>query len=55
MRLLNFLKNNLILQNIASSLVAIIPPFLENTIAKYLALKKALYITAHDKTAGNYL
>ena len=55
MRLLNFLKNNFILQNLAASLVAIIPPFLENTIAKYLALKKALYITAHDKTTGNYL
>ena len=35
--------------------MAIIPPFLENTIAKYLAIKKALYITAHDKTMGNYL
>ena len=55
MKLLNFLKNNLIFQNIAASLVAIIPPFLENTVAKYLAIKKALYITAHDKTTGNYL
>ena len=55
MDLLKFLKNNLYIQNIVSTFISLIPPFLENTISKYLAIKKALYITAHDKTIGNYL
>ena len=55
MNLLKFIKNNLFIQNIAASIVSIIPPYLENSLAKYLALKKAFYITAHDKTPGNYL
>ena len=54
MDLLKFLKNNLYIQNIVSSLSHLLP-FLENTISKYIAIKKALYITAHDKTIGNYL
>ena len=55
MNLLNFLKNNLFIQNFAASITSRIPPYLENTIAKYLAIKKALFITAHDETYGNYL
>ena len=55
MNLLNFLKNNLFVQNIAATIISIIPPYLENSLAKYLAIKKAFYITAHDKTTGNYL
>ena len=55
MKLLNFLKNNLFVQNFAASFVSFISPYLENTIAKYLAIKKAFYITAHDETYGNYL
>lgn len=55
MKLLNFLKNNLFVQNFAASFVSLISPYLENTIAKYLAIKKAFYITAHDETYGNYL
>ena len=55
MDLLNFLKNNLFIQNFASSVISNISPYLENTIAKYLAIKKALYITAHEKIIGNYL
>ncbi len=55
MKLLDFIKNNLFIQNIAATLVSQISPYLENTIAKYLAIKKAFYITAHDGTTGNYL
>ena len=43
------------MQNIAATIISIIPPYLENSLAKYLAIKKAFYITAHDKTTGNYL
>lgn len=55
MKLLNFLKNNLFIQNFVASVISFISPYLENTIAKYLAIKKAFYITAHDETTGNYL
>lgn len=55
MDLLNFIKNNLFIQNTAASLISNISPFLENTISKYLAIKKALYITAHEQINGNYL
>ena len=55
MDLLNLIKNNLFIQNTAASLISNISPFLENTISKYLAIKKALYITAHEQINGNYL
>jgi len=55
MDLINFLKNNLFIQNIAATFISNISPFLENTISKYLAIKKALYITAHERIDGNYL
>ena len=53
MKLLNFLKNNLFVQNFAASFVSFISPYLENTIANVWLLK--FYITAHDETYGNYL
>ena len=52
---IEFLKNNLFIQNIAANIVSYVSPYLENTISKYLAIKKALYITAHEKIIGNYL
>ena len=55
MDLLNIIKNNLFIQNLAASLISNISPYLENTISKYLAIKKALYITAHEQINGNYL
>ena len=55
MSLLKIIKNNLFIQNIASSIIAFIHPYLENTISKYSALKKAFFITAHDDTLGDYL
>tara|TARA_B100001250_G_C19770538_1_gene776959 strand:+ start:63 stop:779 length:717 start_codon:yes stop_codon:yes gene_type:complete len=55
MSLINIIKNNLIIQNLASSIISIIPPYLHFTLAKYLALKKAFLITAQDDTRGSYL
>jgi hypothetical protein len=55
MNLLKLIKNNLFIQNFVASIVALIPPYLEFTLGKYTAIKKALYITAHDSTPGCYL
>jgi len=55
MSLLKFIKNNLFIQNFVASVVSFIPPYLEFGVAKYLAIKKALFITAHDSTKGSYL
>ena len=55
MNLLNFIKNNLFIQNFVASIVSIVPPYLEFSVSKYQAIKKAMYITAHDLTPGSYL
>jgi len=55
MNLLKIIKNNLFIQNLVGSIVSFIPPYLEFSVAKYQAIKKALFITAHDETLGSYL
>ena len=55
MKLVNFIKNNLFLQNFVASIVSYIHPFLEVNVAKYMAIKKAMYITATDQTYGSYM
>lgn len=55
MNLLKLLKNNLFIQNFVGSIVALFPPYLEFSIAKYTAIKKAMYVTANDGTYGCYL
>ena len=55
MNLLKFIKNNLFVQNLVGNIISYIPPYLDFTIAKYFAIKKALYVTAHDATYGSYL
>ena len=55
MNLLSFKKNNLFIQNFFSSLVVLIHPFLENTLSKYTAIKKAMFMNYHDNTFGDYL
>ena len=55
MNLLNLIKNNLFIQNFVASIVSIVPPYLEFSVAKYQAIKKAMFITAQDKTCGSYL
>ena len=55
MNLLKLIKNNLFIQNFVASMVSLIPPYLEFSVGKYLAIKKAMYITGHDSTKGSYL
>jgi len=55
MNLLKIIKNNLFIQNFFASIVSLIHPYLELSLAKYLAIKKAMFITAHDRTFGSYL
>ena len=55
MNLLKLIKKNLLIQNFVANIVALVPAYLEFTVGKYLAIKKALYITAHDATQGSYL
>ena len=55
MDLLKIIKKNLFIQNFVASIISFIPPYLEFSVAKYLAIKKAMYITAHDATNGIYL
>ena len=55
MKLLNIIKNNLFIQNFVASIVSLIPSYFEFSVAKYLAIKKAMLITAHDNTRGSYL
>ena len=55
MNLLNIIKNNLFIQNLAASIVSLIPAYLEFSVSKYLAIKKAMLITAQDDTRGSYL
>ena len=55
MNLLKLIKKNLFIQNFVASIVLLVPAYLEFTVGKYLAIKKALYITAHDATHGSYL
>lgn len=55
MNLLKIIKNNLFIQNFFSNLIACYPEFLHFTLDKYLAIKKAMYITAHDETLGSYI
>jgi len=55
MNLLNLIKNNLFIQNFVASIISLIPPYLEFSVAKYQAIKKAIFITAQDKTYGSYL
>ena len=55
MNLLNIIKNNLFIQNLAGNIISLIPAYLEFTVSKYLAIKKAILITALDDTRGSYL
>ena len=55
MSLFNIIKNNLFIQNFVANIISLIPPYFEFSVAKYLAIKKAMFITAYDKTHGSYL
>lgn len=53
--LIDFLKSNLFIQNLISFIFTKIPFVLEHNLGKYLALKKAFYLTALDNVHGDYL
>lgn len=53
--LINFIKNNLFIQNLVGKIHSIIPPVVSHNLAKYEALKKAMYQTALEHTTGDYL
>ena len=55
MNLLKIIKKFLFIQNFFAWLVSKFPAYLEFSLGKYLGIKKAMYITAHDKTYGSYL
>ena len=55
MDLLKLIKNNLFIQNFATNIISLFSPYLEFSVAKYSAIRKAMYITAHDQTYGSYL
>ena len=55
MKLLKLIKKFLFIQNFFTFIVSKFPSYLEFTTSKYLALKKAFFITAHDETYGSYL
>ena len=55
MDLLKHIKNNLFIQNFATNIISLFSPYLEFSVAKYSAIRKAMYITAHDQTYGSYL
>ena len=53
--LIKIIKNNLFLQNLAASIISFFPAIIENNISKYLAIKKAFYLTGLDHTPSSYL
>jgi len=55
MKIINFIKKNLFIQNFFASLVSLIHPYIDFTYSKYQAIKKAFYITAHDNVLGDYV
>jgi len=55
MNFLKLIKKNLFIQNIFSRIFSNFPAYLEFTLNKYQAIRKAFYITAHDKTLGSYV
>ena len=55
MNLLKIIKRFLFIQNFFATLVSKFPAYLEFSLGKYLGIKKAMYITAHDQTYGSYL
>jgi len=53
--LFDLIKNNLFVQDSVATLVSYSSPLVEHSIAKYQAIKKALFLTAVDQTHGSYL
>ena len=52
---INFVKATPFFQNLISSIVTKVPAFFDHNVAKFIALKKAFFLTALDKIQGDYL
>ncbi len=55
MDLISYLKNNLVLQNLAAEIYSFTPCFVEHNLGKYSAIKKAFFLTALEHLEGDYL
>jgi O-methyltransferase len=55
MFLLKIFKRFTVFQNLAGTLISWISPMIEHNIGKYIAIKKAFYLTALEKIEGDYL
>ncbi|MBX9667475.1 MAG: TylF/MycF family methyltransferase [Candidatus Obscuribacterales bacterium] len=55
MDLIEVLKNNLFLQNLAAKIYSLTPCFIEHNLGKYRAIKKAFFLTALEQLEGDYL
>ena len=53
--IIDFVKNNLFFQNLVAAIYSRVPAMVEHNLGKYLALKKALYLTALERLEGDYL
>ena len=55
MFLLRLLKSFSIFQNLAGTLISWVSPIIEHNFGKYIAIKKAFYLTALENIDGDYL
>jgi O-methyltransferase len=55
MWLVNFLKNSFFLPNAVSWFINKIPAVVDHNVGKYLAIKKAFYLTGLEQLEGDYL
>src|SRR5689334_701032 len=55
MALIDFFKRSFFLQDLASTYLTSIPPFVDHNWQKFRAIKSAFYLTAIDHIPGDYL
>lgn len=53
--IIDFVKKHPFFQNLVASLYSRVPAMVEHNLGKYLALKKALYLTSLERMEGDYL
>jgi O-methyltransferase len=53
--IIDFVKKHPFFQNVVAALYARVPAMVEHNLGKYLALKKALYLTSLERLPGDYL
>jgi O-methyltransferase len=53
--IIDFIKKYPFFQNFVAALYSRVPAMVEHNLGKYLALKKALYLTALERLEGDYL